>query len=107
MFREEEVVVSRKILRHEVFVLGQEFSKRRERVGANFEAAFVDPLEKGPEDTLPGLFLANVDGAELDRFLAGLAFVVEDDGGDGVVGEGLSEDSAAGHGALLVFVTAA
>ena len=106
VFGEEEIVVRREVLRDEILMLGQEFSKRRERVGADLEAALVDPLEEGPEDACTGLFLADVNGGQLDCFFARLALVVEDDGGDGVVGEGLSQDGAAGHGALLVFVTA-
>lgn len=86
VFGEEEIVVRRKVLRDEILMLGQEFSKRRERVGADLEAAFVDPLEEGPEDACAGLFLADVDGGQLNCFFAGLALVVEDDGGDGVVG---------------------
>lgn len=85
MLTEKEVVVGREVLGDEVFVLGQEFSKRGEGVGADFEAAFVDPLEEVPEDSFAGLLLADVNGVQLHGCLAGLAFVVEDNGGDGVV----------------------
>jgi hypothetical protein len=61
------------------------YSKRRKSIGADLEAAFVDPLEEIPEDTLAALLLIDINIAQLNSFLSRLALIIQYDGSNGVV----------------------
>jgi hypothetical protein len=57
---EEHVEVSGEILRHELFVLGQNEPKTVERICADLKARLIDPCKKFPKDSISGGLLRDI-----------------------------------------------
>lgn len=101
----ETCEICSKVLSDNLFVFCQQLAEGGECVGADFEGAFVDPIEEFPEDTLAGLW----DVWTNSRQPAGLGtvvanVVVQDNGGCGVGFENFAEDGASGDGGFFMIV---
>jgi hypothetical protein len=80
------------------------YPKRIERICADFEASFVDLVKEGPEET-PATFLPSyVDISDLNSAFPWLGVVVEDDGRQSILHDGLPQYSPIGKGTLRMFV---
>lgn len=83
------------------------YSESVEGVGADFERALVYPIEKLPEDTLPGRRHVGVHTCQIARLSIRCGLVVQQECGDGVVLKGFSKHTSARHGALPPVVASA
>ena len=86
-------------------MLGEELAEGGECVGADFEGAFVDPVEEFPEDALAGLWDVWPNSGQTARLGTVVTdIVVQNDGGRGVGFENFAGDGAGWDGGFFMIV---
>jgi len=55
---------------------GERYSERSESISADFETAFIDPVEEPPEDALASLFSSDINIFQLYGSFACLGLIV-------------------------------
>ena len=87
--------------------MGSTYSEGRKGISADFETAFVDPLEEFPKHAFGCLLLRHVDLVQTNCLFARLRLVVQYHGCNRIVLERLPQNRTARHRTLLVVVASA